>query len=188
MGLTTRESRRGSPPGSKRRSAGRYLQPYRWLAPAANPKDRYPTVEALRRDIERFQEGRSVSAKEDTYREAAWKLVKRNKALSAATAVVAVVLVWSSVANFLARRDAEKANAETTQRTARAVPALVRSARLLVNEWQMEEALAQLEFAQKYDAKYAEARLVKRASVHRPKELRSRTSRVGTIPAGATTG
>ena len=36
-------------------------------------------VEALRSDIERFQEGRSVSAKADTYRELAWKLAKRNK-------------------------------------------------------------------------------------------------------------
>ena len=41
------------------------------------------------------------------------------------------------------------------------MPALVRSARLLVNDWQMDEALAQLDFAQEYDAKYAEARLVK---------------------------
>ena len=62
---------------------------------AKKPEDRYPTVEALRRDIERFQEGRSVSAKEDTYREAAWRLVKRNKLASAFTAVLAVVLVWS---------------------------------------------------------------------------------------------
>ncbi len=128
---------------------------------AKDPQDRYPTVEALRKDIERFQEGRSVSAKQDTYREALWRLVKRNRVASAFTAVLAAVLVWSSVVNYLARRQAERATVETNQRTARAVPALVRSARLLVNEWQIDEALAQLEFAQQYDAKYAEARLVK---------------------------
>ena len=41
------------------------------------------------------------------------------------------------------------------------MPALVGSARLLANDWQMSEAAAQLEFAQEYDADYAEARLVK---------------------------
>jgi serine/threonine protein kinase len=128
---------------------------------AKNPQDRYPTVEALRRDVERFQEGRSVSAREDTYREAVWRLVKRNKLASAFTAVLAVVLVASSLLNFLARRDAENANEETKRRTARAVPALVHSARLLANDWQMTEAVAQLEFAHEYDDKYVEARLVK---------------------------
>jgi serine/threonine protein kinase len=128
---------------------------------AKNPQNRYASVEALRRDIERFQEGRSVSAKEDTYREAVWRLVKRNKLASGFTAALAVVLLWGSVVNFLARRDAEKANAETLRRTTKAVPALVHSARLLANDWQMDEARAQLDFARQYDAKYVQAQLVK---------------------------
>ena len=35
---------------------------------AKNPKDRYASAEALRRDVERFQQGRSVSAKHDSAR------------------------------------------------------------------------------------------------------------------------
>jgi serine/threonine protein kinase len=143
------------------RTIPRELSAIAMKALAKNPQDRYASVCDLRQDIDRFQEGRSVSAKEDTYREAVWRLVRRNKLASAFTAVLAVVLVWSSVLNFVARRDAEKANAETQQRTSRAVPALVQSARLLANDWQMEEASNQLEFAQKYDAAYVDVRLVK---------------------------
>jgi len=146
---------------ARNRTVPKGLSAIAMKALATNPQDRYSTVEALRRDVERFQEGRSVSAREDTYREAVWRLVKRNKLASAFTTVLAVVLVVSSLFNFLARRDAENANEETKRRTARAVPALVHSARLLANDWQMPEAVAQLEFAQEYDAKYVEARLVK---------------------------
>ena len=49
---------------------------------AKEPTNRYETVEALRQDIERFQEGRSVSAKTDSNWEMIWKLVKRNKGFS----------------------------------------------------------------------------------------------------------
>ena len=46
---------------------------------ATKPKDRYQSVETLKQDIELFLEGRSVSAKQDSFREMVWKLVKRNK-------------------------------------------------------------------------------------------------------------
>src|SRR5471030_2520069 len=49
---------------------------------ATAPAKRYQTVEKLRRDVELFLEGRSVSAKQDSVREMAWKLVKRNKGAS----------------------------------------------------------------------------------------------------------
>ena len=58
----------------KRAKAGRItreLSAIAMKALAKNPQDRYPNVEALRKDIERFQEGRSVSAKEDTFKEMA---------------------------------------------------------------------------------------------------------------------
>ena len=75
---------------------------------AKDQDDRYPTVEALRQDIERFQEGRSVSAKQDTKWEMLVKFVKRNKGFSAATAAALVlltlVLVWRSKINYDARR------------------------------------------------------------------------------------
>ena len=61
------------PPEQRTTRAGRRipkeLSAIAMKALAKNPQDRYPTVEALRKDIERFQEGRSVSAKEDTKRE-----------------------------------------------------------------------------------------------------------------------
>src|SRR5207302_3083475 len=56
--------------------------------------DRYPSVRALRRDVERFQEGRSVSAKEDALWEAAWKLVKRNRGVSLAIVLGVLALVF----------------------------------------------------------------------------------------------
>ena len=63
-----RSSRRSS--GSRQRAkAGKIpneLSAIAMKALAKEKEQRYPNVEALRRDIERFQEGRSVSAKEDT--------------------------------------------------------------------------------------------------------------------------
>src|SRR5262249_41362549 len=65
---------------------------------ATNPADRYQSGEALQRDIQLFQEGRSVSAKRDSAWELFKKLVKRNKGVSIATAAAAVVL--AAVAGF----------------------------------------------------------------------------------------
>jgi serine/threonine protein kinase len=121
---------------------------------AKNPQVRYPNVEALRQDIERFQEGRSVSAKEDTKGEMLWKFVKRNKVLSAATVVVTVVLLWSSVSNYIARRQLQ-------DRTEKAVPALVENARLGVERRKFANALVNAELALAYAPDHAEARLLK---------------------------
>src|SRR5262249_52266215 len=121
---------------------------------AKSPQQRYPSVEALRRDIERFQEGRSVSAKEDTYREAAWKLVKRNKGIRAATGSVGVVLLWSSFVNYHARR-------QTQERTEKAVPALVEAARLGVERRNYPNALKQVDLALAYTPDDADALLLK---------------------------
>jgi serine/threonine protein kinase len=121
---------------------------------AKNPQMRYPDVEALRRDIERFQEGRSVSAKEDTKGEMLWKFVKRNKVVSAATVVVAVVLLWSSVANYIARRQVQ-------DRTEKAVPALVENARVSVERRKFTNALLNADLALAYAPDHAEARLLK---------------------------
>src|SRR5207248_1738280 len=51
---------------------------------ARDKQDRYPSVEAMRQDVERYLEGRSVSAKSDTKWEMFVKFVKRNKVVSAA--------------------------------------------------------------------------------------------------------
>ena len=57
------------PPEQRAGKVAKELSAIAMKALAKNPQDRYATVEALRKDIERFQEGRSVSAKEDRLRE-----------------------------------------------------------------------------------------------------------------------
>src|SRR5271169_3547203 len=82
---------------------------------AKHPQHRYQTVEALRQDIERFQEGRSVSAKEDTKREMLWKFVKRNKGFSAGVAVALLVLLCSTGVLSAALWETSRANAAYRQ-------------------------------------------------------------------------
>jgi len=128
---------------------------------AKQPADRYPRMDDFRQDIERFQEGRSVSAKQDTTREMLWKLVKRNKAVSAALLFffpLLVLLCGFTLVNYLRYAAEQK---EKDRRTKLAVPALVRSARLMANEGQWAEALTQIDLARTYDPASAEALLLK---------------------------
>ena len=143
---------------------------------ATDPAKRYQTVEALRRDVELFLEGRSVSAKHDTFREMAWKLVKRNKAVSLAMAaamlVLALVLGVAFKVNYDARVVAEKernkANdnyaafqqeqQEKREQARKSVPALVRAARVIANEGKFDDALAQATLAVGIDEYDANAR------------------------------
>jgi eukaryotic-like serine/threonine-protein kinase len=84
---------------------------------AKDPDRRYQAMEALRRDIELFQEGRSVSAKEDSKRELFIKFVKRNQAFSAAVGAAAVVvsllLMGTFVIMYRGWRAAEAATADS---------------------------------------------------------------------------
>lgn len=128
---------------------------------AKDKEDRYPTVDALRQDIERFQEGRSVSAQEDTLREALWRLVKRNKLASAFTTLLAVVLVWSSWTNFQARSAADKAQADKAKQAKEAVPSLTKAIKMMITEGDLEAALVQAKAAIEADPDHAEARLLK---------------------------
>ncbi len=142
---------------------------------AKEPADRYPSVEELRRDIERYQEGWSVSAKADSNWELVWKLVKRNKAASLGAAAVLLVLLTSLVLIFQAWRETsvardalkqeqaekEKAQAEKRKQLVESVPALVRSARLLANDGEVEEAQRQVDLALEYAKTHAPAHLLK---------------------------
>ena len=142
---------------------------------AKEQADRYPDVEALRRDVERFQEGRSVSAKEDTKREMVVKFVRRNKGFSAGVAAALLVLLASVVVLFSAWQDTRQAQSETAsayadvlaekrkteERTRSAVPALVDSARLLANEGKVNEAQRQIELAIDYEKANPDAHLLK---------------------------
>lgn len=139
---------------------------------ALKPEDRYQTTESLRADIERFVEGRSVSAKEDTKWESIWKFAKRNKGFSTATAaatvLLAVVLIWSSVINYQARVRAEDAYSaylqeqdEKRAQARKSVPAFVEAARLAAQQRKFDDALAQVNAALDYEPDYASARLLK---------------------------
>ncbi|HZZ79318.1 MAG TPA: protein kinase [Gemmataceae bacterium] len=133
--------------------------------------DRYATVEALRRDVELFMEGRSVSAKEDTRTELLIKFVKRNKAFSAATAAAAVLLFivvsWAMIANYRERRETQRAydayaieQKEKEERTRRAVPALVEIARRDAELRHFKKALEQVQLALEYDPNHVQGRLL----------------------------
>lgn len=139
---------------------------------AKKPHERYPDVVELRRDIELFLEGRSVSAKEDTKLEAMSKLVRRNKGLSAAaaaaTVVIAVVLIASSWLNYKARLRAEDAYRAYLQeqedkraQARKSVPAFVEAAHAAAERKKFGDALVQVNVALDYDPDNARARLFK---------------------------
>ena len=130
--------------------------------------DRYQSVEALRKDIERFLEGRSVSARQDTIREMAKKFVKRNKGVSAGLALAFLVLLGSLVVVFSAWRDTsrayaafEKEQGEKEKRTREAVPAFLKAARQAVEHRELDDAMAQVSVALDYDGDNGEALLLK---------------------------
>jgi len=148
----------------KRTKAGKVPKELAAIAMKAmsrEPRLRYAHVDELRLDIERFQEGRSVSAKEDSTREMLWRLVKRNQAVSAVLCLLLpalAVLVAISMTNHWAYTREQQ---EKEQRTTRAVPALVAAARVVANDGQFREALEQIEVALDYDAGNADARLLR---------------------------
>jgi serine/threonine protein kinase len=159
----------------KRAKAGkipRELSAIAMKALSKNPQDRYQSVESLRQDIERYQEGRSVSAKLDTFKEMAWKLVKRNKGASATAAVGLLVLVLVLGIGFIAINNARlraednysaylKEQESKHQQARESVPAYLRAAHQAVNDREFPDALIQVNTALEYQADHAEARLLK---------------------------
>jgi len=145
---------------------------------ANRPENRYQTAEGLRRDIERFQEGRSVSAKQDTPWEAMQKFVRRNKAFSAATgvgvAVLATVLAVAFSINNAARVRAESAQAEAelnydnfqaeqkakNEAIRKSIPGTIRAARQLANDGAVDDALKQIALVRSYEPDSLDARLL----------------------------
>lgn len=139
---------------------------------AREARHRYRSVEAFSRDIELYQEGRSVSAKEDSRWEMAVKFVKRNRGFSAATligsALLLAVLAASSVINYRARLKAESAyNAylqeqkERRQQQKKSAPAFLRAAKMLTSERQFADALVQVNAALENDPELTEPYLLK---------------------------
>jgi hypothetical protein len=137
---------------------------------AKDPRDRYPSVEDLRKDIERFREGRSVSAKDDTAWETFKKLVKRNKGVSIATATALLVIaVLGGLSIKLindGRLQAEEAYAAYRQeqeakrlQAKEAVPVVLEAARFALERRRFPEAAIQARLAVDYDSAHAGARL-----------------------------
>jgi serine/threonine protein kinase/Leucine-rich repeat (LRR) protein len=135
---------------------------------ALKPEDRYQTVEALRGDMERFLEGRSVSVKEDTRRELLVKFIRRNKGFSLGAAAALVILLLSSIlllrawlatnrayAAYQAEQEAKRAQARQS------VPAFVEAAHVAVQRRKFDDALAQVNVALDYDPDHGGARLLK---------------------------
>ncbi len=132
---------------------------------AKEKRDRYQTIDALRKDIERFTEGRSVSAKQDTVREQAIKFVKRNKAVSFATAasvilLMVVVSVFVTI-NYRARVAAESHYQAYRAQVKKSLPAFVEAARLSVNRRKYDDALDQIKLALEADPVHPEALLLR---------------------------
>jgi serine/threonine protein kinase len=139
---------------------------------AHNPEDRYRTVTEMQRDIERYQEGRSVSAKDDSFREMFWKLLKRNRGVSAVALVSLSVLVGLVVIGYAiinnARLQAIRANDEfraadraRQEQAISSVPVYLRAARLAANNRSFEDALIQVDTALAYNDKNGDAHLLK---------------------------
>jgi eukaryotic-like serine/threonine-protein kinase len=143
---------------------------------AKRPEDRYRTpaevADALAPyssaphapDLEFDLGGWSFRARAYTTWEMLCKFAMRNKAFTAMVVLAMVMLAWSSVVNYRARRDTERTNQkyeEERKRTLAAVPAFVEAARLAVDRQRVDNALAQLNVALDYDPHCSEARLLK---------------------------
>ncbi len=84
-----------------------------------DPKRRYQTVDALIRDVDRFQKGEPLEARPDTWQYRFGKFVRRNRRAVAATAAIFIVIV-ALVSFFTVRiskaRDTALAEAARTER------------------------------------------------------------------------
>jgi hypothetical protein len=135
------------------------------------PRHRYPTVKAMQNDIEAYQTGFLTSVEEAS----AWKVVtlfvKRHKTVTGAALVTVLLLTGvlgvSSFVNLEERRKAEHAlrRFERTEAGRRAdrrqsAPALLETARLLIERNDLDSARAMLLTGIEYDPALADARLL----------------------------
>jgi Leucine-rich repeat (LRR) protein len=143
---------------------------------ARMPGDRYPNVEALRRDVELFLEGRAVSAKADSAWESLLKLVRRNRGASVAVAVAAAAVTVTAGlgyhSNLQERRKVERSLADLQAEQARradrertAAPALVQKAIREAEEGRLQAAMDDVALAVRFAPDSREAQLLK-ADLH----------------------
>jgi len=127
------------------------------------PENRYGSVADVQKEIEAYQNGFATGAEEAR----AWKqfllLVRRNRAVFSTLAAMLLILITAMAAytrvNVRERVKAQKAlGAYESERTRRlgerktSAPALVKTARLFLDQKAYEDALATLEIALEYDA------------------------------------
>ncbi len=140
--------------------------------------DRYPSVIALRQDIELYLDDRQVSAKEDSTWEALIKLIRRNQEVVIAIGVCLFIVIAVTIFLFNAiinerhkyqqsAREAQNRLVELrseqdkrAQDQRRAAPALVAKSRRAVDLKDFPEARADIDLAIQYDPVLPEARLL----------------------------
>ena len=141
-------------------------------AMALRPESRYASVVALRRDIERYLEGKSVSAKDDSVRETILKYVKRNRSLTAAATTIFVFLIgatlWTLSVERRSRAEIDRTfqafqneQKEKETRTRQAVPALLKAAQLDVHQGRLDDAMRNVSLVLEFRPNDAEAHLLK---------------------------
>lgn len=139
------------------RSIPRELSAIAMKCLAKDRADRYQSVGELRRDIDRFLEGRGVSARPDTPLEALWRLVVRHKTISIAATVI-VALSGGFTARVIAEgRRAERALEELRQSS----PVHYAQARALIEESKFEDALDRISHALDFDPHNADYHCLK---------------------------
>lgn len=87
-------------------------------ASAVDPDARYPTVDALIDDLERYRDGRAVHARRGGAAYRMGRFISRYRLPVAAAVVALLVLIGALVATLIANRRAEIARAEAEQRFA----------------------------------------------------------------------
>jgi serine/threonine-protein kinase len=85
-------------------------------ASAATPGDRYPTVDALRADVEAWREGRPVAAMGGGGRYVAGKFLRRHRWSVAGAAIALVLLLSAFTLTILAQQREARARAEAERR------------------------------------------------------------------------
>ncbi len=99
------------------------------------PQRRYISVEQFSEDVRRYLEGRPVIARSDTFGYRTTKFLRRNAGSVAAGAIVLLLLVGATVFSVINARSGRRLLEEAQRRELTLAPALVRSARLLGDQY-----------------------------------------------------
>jgi len=122
------------------------------------PAERYPTVKALQTDVEAYLGGFVTSAEGASLWKVLKLFVKRNKAVSVATAAAVVLLSVVGGVSYTINQQ-EQARRRADRR--RSAPELVRSSKLFIKQQDFKAALATVNAAVEYDDTLADARFVR---------------------------